>query len=439
MDSESSYNLRRIIERRAWVDRIPSSNSSSRRNLVSSLGQARLSSSHPVRNGHGATDVSFGFDRPTIVFLFVAIVCLSFVLVPTGFSPVGVSAAQATDQHPGQGQTQNQSTPSINITNQTTNGSVVTVQSVTLSQPGYVALHTSSYADDLVGPSVSVIAVSDRLSAGTHRNVTINISHAPAGNAPGLNQSQLKETQTLVAAVYADSNSNQRYDYVYSFGEVDTLVRTNSDPVQEAARVRVPQPKPTTASVSFRNQTIYNNTITVARARLPDGGFLVAQNASYQRTEDALTSSVGISKYLPPGSYTNVSITLLSESINDTQTVTIRPSRDTNDNQEYDFIQSNGFQDVAYETVNHSAIITDSAVVFVPGSSRSPQTQTVTATTAASPTTPTATAVPATASGERDRSDGFLGLGFGLDLGEIMVILALLMGGIYLIQRIRSP
>lgn len=436
MDSEPRYNLSEIIKQKLWTDFIPGFNSVSRVRTISSPSRARSSLSYSDGNDPNTTDFSFGSSILLIIFLLVAMICISFALALSGLSPVGMSAAQVTDNTTGQDQPQNQSNSSITITNQTTNGSVVTVESVTLSQPGHIALHTSSYADNLVGASESVIAVSDRLSAGTHRNVTINISNAPAGNAPGLNRSQLNETQTLVAAVYADSNNNQRYDYVYSYGGTDMLVRADGDPVQEAARVRVPQSKPTTASVSFRNQTNQNDTIIVTRARLPDGGFLVAQNASYQRTGDALTSSIGISGYLPPGSYTNVSITLLSGSINDTQSVTIRPSRDTNNNQQYDFVRSDGFQDVAYETVNDSTVITDSAVVSAPGSSRSPQTQTATATTAAS-TTVTPATVTATANSERDRSDGFLGL--GLDLGEVMVILALLMGGIYLMQRVRSP
>jgi hypothetical protein len=291
------------------------------------------------------------------------------IAMPADLSPVGAVDAQET---PGaqNGSGQNTTTPAVEIRNQTSSGSTITVQRATLSQPGFVAIHTSSYADGLVGPNESIIAVSQRLAAGTHHNVTIDVSHAPPGNAPGLNRSQLNETTTLAATVYGDTNGNVQLDSVRSLGGNDTLVIQNGSVVRDSARVRVPSPPRRIASVAFRNQTLQNDTLTVAQARLPRGGFLIAHNASYQRTGDALTSAVAISRYLPPGNYSNVTLSVKQGALAESQTVTIRPSLDTNNNQQYDFVTSDGFQDVAYETVNHSAVITDPAQVRVPGSGR---------------------------------------------------------------------
>jgi membrane-bound metal-dependent hydrolase YbcI (DUF457 family) len=300
--------------------------------------------------------------------------------MPADLSPVGAVDAQET---PGaqNGSDQNGTTPAVEIRNQTSSGATVTVQRATLSQPGFVAIHTSSYADGLVGPNESIIAVSQRLSAGTHHNVTIDVSHAPPGNAPGLNRSQLNETTTLAATVYGDTNDNVRLNSVRSLGENDTLVTQNGSVVRDSARVRVPSPPRRTASVAFRNQTLQNDTLTVAKARLPRGGFLIAHNESYQRTGDALTSAVAISRYLPPGNHSNVTLSVAQGALTESQTVTIRPSLDTNNNQQYDFVTSDGFQDVAYETVNRSGVITDPAQVRVPGSGQQ------TPVTARSPTT----------------------------------------------------
>jgi membrane-bound metal-dependent hydrolase YbcI (DUF457 family) len=215
--------------------------------------------------------------------LAVAVVLVTTVMgfgiggAPAAVSPVGAVDAQET---PGaqNGSGQNTTTPAVKIRNQTNSGGTVTVQRATLSQPGFVAIHTSSYADGLVGPNESIIAVSQRLAAGTHRNVTIDVSNAPPGNAPGLNRSQLNETTTLAATVYADTNDNVRLDSVRSLGENDTLVTANGSVVRDSARVRVPSPPRRTASVVFRNQTLQNDTLTVAKARLPRGGFLIAHN-----------------------------------------------------------------------------------------------------------------------------------------------------------------
>ena len=303
----------------------------------------------------------------TAVVLATSVAGVGIGGVPAAVSPVGAVNAQETpDAQNGSGQ--NTITPAVEIRNQTTSGATVTVQRATLSQSGFVVIHTSSYVDGLVGSNESIIAVSQRLAAGTHHNVTIDVSNAPPGNAPGLNRSQLNETATLVATVYGDTNDNVRLDSVQSFGENDTLVTTNGSVVRDTARVRVPSPPRRTASVTFHNQTLQNETLTVAKARLPRGGFLIAHNESYQRTGDPLTSAVAISRYLPPGNHSNITLSVKQGALDESQTVTIRPSLDTNDNQQYDFIRSDGFQDVAYETLDRSEVVTDPARVRVPGS-----------------------------------------------------------------------
>jgi membrane-bound metal-dependent hydrolase YbcI (DUF457 family) len=318
--------------------------------------------------------------------------------------------------------------------NQTTNGTSVTISSVTLPKGGFIAVHTDGYATGPAPAESSVIAVSQYLSAGTHRNVTIDISHAPPSNPPGLNRSQINESQTLAAVAYRDSNTNHRFDFVASFGENDSAFVNNGSIVADSARVRVPSPPPQTASVVFRNQTLQNRTLVVARARLPRGGFLVAHNASLRRTGDAVTSVAGSSRYLPPGNYTSVPIRLPPGALSETQVVTIRPSLDTNGNQQYDFVRSQGFRDVAYEnrSGSQSRVVTASAVVRVPGSDRATQTRSETLTPtpgqtmATSPTT-AAGASPTTAAGGGVKASnapfGLSWLQFGVGALVVVVVL----------------
>jgi hypothetical protein len=389
-----------------------------------------------------------------ITVVVVLVVAAALALSAPGMAGAADEGTPAADLdgQPGQAQsganTSQSNASSVNATveiaNQTTNGSTVTVQSVTLAQPGYVALHTSAYTDGLVGPSESVIAVSRYLPAGQYHNLTIDVSNAPPGNAPGLNRSRLNSSQRLTVTLVSDTTENRRYDYVRSFTENDTLATRNGSVIQDAARVRVPTPPRQTASVVFQNQTLQNNTLTVATARLPRGGFVIAHNASYQRTGDALTSAVAISRYLPPGNYTNVSLRVVSGALTQTQVVTVRPSLDTNDNQQYDFIQSGGFQDVAYETVNRSGVITDPAQVRVPTSDErtqpQPPAQTPPTRSATATPTPTssATATPTTADLSGDAEGGSDGL-FGGDFGvvEVIGILALALGVILVAREVR--
>ena len=351
---------------------------------------------------------------------------ISLLGAPATLSPVDVAA----------GQSQNATEPAVEFANQSSNGSTVSVESVTLSEPGYVAIHTSGYVNGGASATSSIIAVSERLSAGEHTNVTVEISNAPPGNYPGLNRSQLNSTQTLGAVAYRDTNSNQQFDFVRSFGEMDSAVVANESAVSDTARVSVPTSKKPTASVTFGNQTLQNGTLVVEKARLPDGGFLVIQNESYQRTGDALTSSVGLSGYLPPGNHTNVSIGLLPGALNHTQTVTVRVSRDTNSNQRYDYIRSDGFQDVAYTAPNRSEIVTDPAMVRVPDSERLTQTQTPDSTPAktAAPTesTPENTTTPTASQGEAEGSSELFD-----DLGPLLILALLaVVAGVIIAGRV---
>jgi hypothetical protein len=391
-----------------------------------------------------------------VVLLIVLTLTLSTPLVAGSVDAdvhTGISDRQAQQEQPGANTTQQNTSatgPTVTFKNQTSNGSTVTIESVTLPEPGFVAVHSGGYATGPAPAEYSIIAVSDRLSAGRHQNVTIDISNAPPGNSPGLNQSKLNTTQTLATVVYQDSNGNQQFDFVQSDGADDVAVLASGDVVSDIARVTVPTPPPQTASVVFRNQTLQNNTVTVEKARLPRGGFLIAHNASYRRTGDALTTAIGLTRYLPPGNHTNVSVRLLPGALNRTQTVTIRPSLDTNDNKRYDYINSSGFQDVAYEA--NSEVITTSAVVRAPPSQQSipvsthtqtristpAPTDSPTVSTTESPTSSsTVSTTPPSPSSQGDGSGvgGFInGLGIAGILGAFVVVVV---GVILVLQVVR--
>jgi hypothetical protein len=90
----------------------------------------------------------------------------------------------------------------VQFTNQDSNGSAVTVRSVTLPDGGFVVVHNGGVVE---GEAVeSIVGRSDYLSAGTHRNVTVALSEP------------IEQSQRLVAVLYRDSNDNKEYDFVAS-------------------------------------------------------------------------------------------------------------------------------------------------------------------------------------------------------------------------------
>ena len=262
------------------------------------------------------------------------------------------------------GQSTTPDEPTITFANQSSNGSTVTIQNATLPEGGFIAIHDSEYLGS--GPGdLTVLATSEYLSSGQHQNVTINISNAPPGNYPGVNRTSLNSTQTLVGALYSDSNGNREFDYVLSGGSEDSAIKIDGSPVRDVGQAKISQPKPERASAVFQDQKLGNNTLTVSEAYLPDGGFLTVHNQSYQRTGDPLTSTVGLSEYLPPGNHSNITVKVLPESLNRSQTVTLRLTMDTNNNRQYDYVTSGGFNDTGYSTENRSKVATETAQIQV--------------------------------------------------------------------------
>src|SRR5699024_25462 len=150
--------------------------------------------------------------------------------VPTDLSPVDVAAGQST----------NESNASVAFANQTSNGSNVTIESATLPEGGFIAIHDSGYTTGAESAESSVIATSKYLKSGEYTNVTIEVSNAPPGNYPGLNRSRLNSSSALTAMVHRDTDGNERMGYVRSLGENDTAYTTDEQPVADSAGVTVP-------------------------------------------------------------------------------------------------------------------------------------------------------------------------------------------------------
>ena len=114
------------------------------------------------------------------------------------------------------------------------NGSTkLTVDEVTLSEGGFIAVHNQQYLPPTNNPLNSTIGLSRYLSSGTHRNVTIRVV-----------KGSLNQTQTIIAIPYLDTDSDQTFDYTSSGGEVDYAYISQQSGsttiVNATAKIRVP-------------------------------------------------------------------------------------------------------------------------------------------------------------------------------------------------------
>ncbi|MFC6767597.1 DUF7282 domain-containing protein [Natrinema soli] len=107
---------------------------------------------------------------------------------------------------------------SITFDDQQGNGSTVTVQSVTLSEGGYVVI--SDGGDE-------PLAVSERLEAGTHETVTVERESDATRELHG----------QLTATVHRDTSDDEGYAYEESDGEEDQPYLEDGFPVSDTATV----------------------------------------------------------------------------------------------------------------------------------------------------------------------------------------------------------
>ena len=106
----------------------------------------------------------------------------------------------------------------VSFSSQTTTGDAVVVDSVTVPDGGYVAVH---------GPDHATLGVSDYLSAGSHTDVTVTLDEPLAAD------------QTLQAMAHRETNGNETYDHGRCGSEVDGAYSCDGEVVAESADVSV--------------------------------------------------------------------------------------------------------------------------------------------------------------------------------------------------------
>ncbi|RLM49536.1 surface glycoprotein [Halorubrum sp. Atlit-28R] len=124
------------------------------------------------------------------------------------------------------------------------------------------------------------------------------------------------------------------------------------------------EPAPT-ATVTFDDQTVENGSanVTVASANLSEGGFVAIHSTPVNPDNGTpVDTVVGVSEYLGNGTSENITVTL-DEPLTENQTLVAMPHLDTNGNEVYDFVTSNGSADGPY--TEDGAAVVDSASITV--------------------------------------------------------------------------
>lgn len=124
------------------------------------------------------------------------------------------------------------------------------------------------------------------------------------------------------------------------------------------------------ASVEFTNQFFDGTNVVVDATILSDGGWITFHDVSLFEGRP-LESVVGISNYLAPGIHYQVPVTLLDvpgrefemDAFSGTTPLIAMPHRDTNDNQEYEFVTSEAEEDIQYTAAGYPIVDLGQATV----------------------------------------------------------------------------
>ena len=311
-----------------------------------------------------------------------------------------LAPATASAHSQTQSQVGNQTLATVEFDNSSnTTATTIAISQVSLPEGGFVAIHDEAYTNGVVHGSE--VTVSKYLDSGTHENLQIPVNRSiPGGN----NVSQLNATQAnLTAVVYRDTNGNQQFDFERSFGETDeayqeneTAAVTDTEFVRFEGNEQIAQQSSQSAPASLQfseqrlRQTSNGQRLILSRVNLSEGGFVAVHNQQYlPPTNNPLSSTVGLSRYLEPGTHQNVTIRVTDGAINRTQTVVAIPYLDTNGNQRFDYVESGGETDYAYlsQQSGTATIVNQTAQVRASGVARN-QTLNPTSSSSVSTATP---------------------------------------------------
>ena len=232
---------------------------------------------------------------------------------------------------------------SASLANQTTGGNHVVVESVFVPEGGFVTIHDSTLLDGETFDSVR--GTSTYLDAGYHTDVTV------------LLDDPVENDSTLVAMPHMDTDGDQNYTFVESDGGADGPY-TADGAVVDTGDITV------AASVTMADQPSSGTSVVVDRVDVSEGGFVAIHDATLL-DGDALGSVVGHSEYLSAGVHEDVVVNL-DERLTSGQTLVAMPHVDSDANEGYTFVESNGSADGPY--ADDDGAVVDSAEVTIEAS-----------------------------------------------------------------------
>ena len=126
---------------------------------------------------------------------------------------------------------------SVTFDDQETDGSTVTVESVNVSEGGFVTIHDSSLLEGATFDSV--VGSSEYLEPGEHEDVEVQLFDDETVPGAEFDQDALEDNETLIAMPHLDTNDNETYDFLETDGEEDGPYTEDGEAVIDDAEITV--------------------------------------------------------------------------------------------------------------------------------------------------------------------------------------------------------
>ena len=236
------------------------------------------------------------------------------------------------------------------LADQTGDGTNVTVSSATLPEGAFLAVLSGPALND----SNTTVFEAERgatsfIQPGTYQNETIQLDEP------------LNESQDVVLVAFRDTDNDGTYDFVATNGSEDGphLQVGNALPFATAANYTLQSDLANVAMSNISGPGTELNRVRVDEVYLPEGGFVEIHDSTLATDGSVFGSVRGHSGYLGTGVHWNVTFTL-DDPVTANDTLLAMPHRDTDNDQTYDFVATNGSEDGPYTNADGDPVV-DSA------------------------------------------------------------------------------
>ncbi|WP_407036744.1 DUF7282 domain-containing protein [Halovalidus salilacus] len=221
---------------------------------------------------------------------------------------------------------------------------------------GGLAMDSRRHGIDMNARNLLVVVVAALLVASSGALV-VGASTAP-------NAVQQDDDNATNESDVADEGENVTDDQENETGDEENVTEEDENDTEEDENVTEDEAgDEANASVTFEDQESNGTSVVVDEVTVNEGGFVAIHNSSLL-AGDAIGSVIGSSEYLEEGTHEDVEVEL-NESLEENETLVAMPHQDTNDNEENDFVETEGEEDGPYLNASDEPVIDDAVVTVV--------------------------------------------------------------------------